>query len=336
MVPTCGRRSCVKRFVERVVRDGNHFSCAYAHAQVDPTLRGGRSDEFRYLNLCLKCYIIIHDIDPWKVCIMNKTITELGQKEAEFITRMASGKKPEFLIKDAVSFWGSREMAWKKLHVLERKGWIERIERGKYIIIPLEAGEERKWSEDSYLIANALIRPAVISYWSAIRHWNWTEQIPNVMYVQTTSRKSKMSKTIFGVRYEIVKVNQKKFFGFATDWRKGNKILISDREKTLIDCADIPNRAGSIEELVKAIKEGSKEISWTKLNNYARRFPSGAVKKRLGFLIEELVSPLPEEVSLILNEWRFTMTQGMSPLLPGTNAKGHYLRRWNLFVNTGV
>jgi predicted transcriptional regulator of viral defense system len=267
---------------------------------------------------------------------MNKTITELGQKEAEFITRMASGKKPEFLINDAVSFWGSREMAWKKLHVLERKGWIERIERGKYIIIPLEAGEERKWSEDSYLIANALIRPAVISYWSAIRHWNWTEQIPNVMYVQTTSRKSKMSKTIFGVRYEIVNVNQKKFFGFATDWRKGNKILISDREKTLIDCADIPNRAGSIEELVKAIKEGSKEISWTKLNNYARRFPSGAVKKRLGFLIEELVSPLPEEVSLILNEWRFTMTQGMSPLLPGTNAKGHYLRRWNLFVNTEV
>ncbi len=267
---------------------------------------------------------------------MYKTITELGAKEAKFLARMASGKKSGFLTRDAISFWVNKEMAWKKLRLLERKGWIKRIERGKYIIIPLEAGERRTWSEDSYLIANALIQPAILSYWTAIRHWNWTEQIPNVVYVQTTARKSKMSKHLFGVQYEIVKVNSKKIFGFVPEWRKGTKLLITDREKTLIDCADKPNYGGSIEELAKAVVEGSKEISWSRLNEYIRKFPSGAVKKRLGFLIEELASPLPAEARSILKEWRSSLTQGMSPLVPGTNTKGHYLRRWNLFVNTEI
>ncbi len=267
---------------------------------------------------------------------MAKSITELGVREAEFLARMASEKKSGFLVQDAVSFWGSREMAWKKLRLLEKKGWIDRIERGKYIVIPLEAGEERSWSEDAYLIANLLIQPAVISYWTAARHWNWTEQIPNVVYIQTTSRKSKMSNTIFGVRYEIVRVSQKKFFGFTQEWRQGKRVLITDREKTLIDCADKPNRAGSIEELIKAVMEGSQEISWNKLNTYIQRFPSGAVKKRLGYLIEKLVSPLPQEGENILKEWRTTMTKGMNPLLPAANKKGYFLRRWNLFINTDV
>jgi predicted transcriptional regulator of viral defense system len=267
---------------------------------------------------------------------MYKSITELGAREAEFLARMASKNKSELLTEDAVSYWGSREMAWKKLRLLERKGWIERIERGKYIVIPLEAGETRNWSEDPYIIANTLIQPAVISYWTAIRHWNWTEQMPNVVYVQTTARKSKMSKTVFGVQYEIVRVNPKKFFGFTSEWRKGRKVLISDREKTFIDCADNPNRAGSIEELCKAVREGWKEISWTRLNDYVLRFPSGAVKKRLGFLIEELINPLPEETNNILRNWRSTLTGGMSSLVPGIGRKGRFMRRWNLFINVEV
>ena len=55
----------------------------------------------------------------------------------------------------AVKFWGSRLVAKKKLHVLEKKGWIARLERGKYIVIPLEAGPERRWTEDSYVVAAA-------------------------------------------------------------------------------------------------------------------------------------------------------------------------------------
>ncbi|MBU2635842.1 MAG: hypothetical protein KJ963_01960 [Bacteroidetes bacterium] len=73
---------------------------------------------------------------------MKKNISELGPKEAAFLSQVASLENHQFTIKSAIAFWSSAE-----------KGWIARIERGKYFVIPLEAGPERQWSEDTYLIS---------------------------------------------------------------------------------------------------------------------------------------------------------------------------------------
>jgi predicted transcriptional regulator of viral defense system len=266
---------------------------------------------------------------------VKKNITELGPREAEFLSQVASSNQQLFTVQNAVRFWGSMEMAWKKLRHLERKGWIARLERGKYMVIPLEAGPERRWTEDAYIVANALVQPAAIAYWSAIRHWNWTEQIPRIVYVQTTKRKSASRRTVFGVLYEFVTVAKPKFFGHTKEWRGGKACLITDKEKTLIDCADDVDRSGSIEELVKAVTEGAKEISWKKLHEYAARFPNGAVKKRLGYLFETLVPKLPEEAANVLHEWQQELTAGISPLLPSGSTKGKISTRWRILINAG-
>lgn len=126
---------------------------------------------------------------------MIKSITELGPKEAEFISMVASKGRLSFTIHEAVPYWGSRKRTRQKLSHLVQKGWLERIERGQYIVVPFEAGPERKWSENPYIIASLLTKPAVIAYWSAIRFWNWTEQMPRVVYVLTTQLNN--NKTIF-------------------------------------------------------------------------------------------------------------------------------------------
>jgi predicted transcriptional regulator of viral defense system len=267
---------------------------------------------------------------------MEKNITSIGQKEAEFLANVSSTNNQQFSMEAAIQFWGSSAMAKKKLYVLERKGWVARIERGKYIVIPLEAGPDRKWSEDSYLIAGALVQPAAIAYWSAIRHWNWTEQIPRIVYVQTTKRKKNPRRIVFGVQYEFVTVAKPKFFGHVKEWRGGKVCLITDKEKTLIDCADDVDRSGSIEELAKAVREGAKEISWKKLREYAARFPNGAVKKRLGYLFETLVPKLPEEAVNVLKEWQQELTAGISPLLPSGNTNAKISTRWKILVNAGT
>jgi predicted transcriptional regulator of viral defense system len=266
---------------------------------------------------------------------VKKNITPLGPKEAEFLALVSSKNNQQFNMEDATQFWGSSIMAKKRLYQLERKGWVARLERGKYMVIPLEAGPERKWSEDSYLVANALVQPAVIAYWSAIRHWNWTEQIPRIVYVQTTKRKKNSRRTVFGVLYEFVTVAKPKFFGHVKEWRGGKVCLVTDKEKTLIDCADDVDRSGSIEELAKAVKEGAKEISWKKLHEYAARFPNGAVKKRLGYLFETLVPKLPEEAANVLHEWQQELTAGISPLLPSGSTKGKISTRWRILINAG-
>lgn len=268
---------------------------------------------------------------------MKKNITELGPREAEFLSHVATANHQHFTVQEARAFWGNAEMAWKKLFHLQRKGWITRVAHGKYMVIPLEAGPKRNWSEDTYIVAGRLVQPCAIAYWSAIRHWNWTEQIPRIVYLQTTKRKSVPRPVVFGVQYEIVTVASKKFFGHVKEWRNGLPILITDKEKTLIDCADDVDRGGSIEELAKAVAEGAKEISWKRLHEYVARFPNGAVPKRLGYLFEMLVPKLPDEAKHVLRLWQQCLTAGISPLVPSTkNSAKKISTRWKIFINVEV
>jgi predicted transcriptional regulator of viral defense system len=266
---------------------------------------------------------------------MTKNITSLGARENEFLLTFSGEGRNIFTFREASGFWGSPHNARMAIYRLIEKGWLAQIEKGKYLIIPFEAGLNRRWTEDSAIIASALVQPTVIAYWSAIRHWNWTEQIPRIVYVQTTKRKSTPRRTIFGVQYEIVTVAKRKFFGAAKDWRNGKAFYVTDREKTLIDCADDVDRAGSIEELSKAVTAGANEISWKKLNEYVERFPNGAVKKRLGFLFETLVTALPEEARTVLAKWQKHLSAGISPLVPSLAQSGRIIRRWEIRVNAG-
>ena len=267
--------------------------------------------------------------------MVQKNITQLGPKEAEFLSIMSTAGG-QFTNERATEFWGSREMARKKLYQLEKRGWLARIEKGKYLVIPLEAGAERTWSEEPYLVATALVQPAAIGYWTAIRHWNWTEQIPRTIYVQTTTRKKATTQTVFGVEYQFVTVPKSKFYGHVREWYNGKSVLISDKEKTLIDCADDVDRAGTIEELAKAVKAAAIEISWLRLNEYVQRFPNRSAIKRLGFLFERLVTNPSAEAGRILEGWRTMLSAGVVPLQPGGRAMGRISTRWRIRINTDI
>lgn len=73
------------------------------------------------------------------------------------------------------------------------------MERGVYLLIPLEAGLERTWSESPMVIAPYLIQPAAVAYWSALHYWQMTEQIPRTTFVQSTKRKRPVE--IQGMRF---------------------------------------------------------------------------------------------------------------------------------------
>jgi len=267
--------------------------------------------------------------------MMQKKITHLGPREAEFLS-LFSSRGSLFDLTQAAEYWGSREMTRKKLSLLEKRGWLARLERGKYLIIPLEAGVDRTWSEESYLIASSLARPSAIAYWSAIRHWNWTEQIPRIVYVQTTQRKKQTRRMILGVHYEFVTVNPKKFYGNTREWRQGKPVLITSREKTLLDSADDIERAGGIEEVGKAIRNGVPEVAWKGLDEHVQRFPNKAAVKRLGFLIETLVPDLPGGAQQYLGRWRRLLSAGTAYLDPGGRKTGRIDTRWRVKVNAEV
>ncbi|MGH7563653.1 MAG: type IV toxin-antitoxin system AbiEi family antitoxin domain-containing protein [Gemmatimonadota bacterium] len=245
---------------------------------------------------------------------------------------LASEDKNIFTIQDAYRQWKDDPNTPSRLHTLEVKGWLERLERGKYLIIPFEAGPERQWTEDAYVLASYLIDPSAIAYWSALHHWNMTEQVPRVTYVQSTSRKFTSRKEVLGIRFRFVKVASRKFFGLHRQHVDHKRYSVTDREKTLLDCLDRPDLAGGIPEVSKALL-ASPSLDWIRIDEYLKRFGSGAVVKRLGFLVDSMHVDVLEHDERLMR-WQEWLTAGLSKLDPSSPRQSHRIEtRWRVRVN---
>ena len=126
------------------------------------------------------------------------------------LTTLAACGKQIFVTQDGYDVLGKGKATRDALARLVDKGWLERIEKGKYLIIPLEAGPDRTWTEDAHVIAGHLVSPSMVSHWSALNYWNLTEQIPRVTYVQTTARKENRRPRVLGMQFRIVRVKSRK------------------------------------------------------------------------------------------------------------------------------
>ncbi|RLF52549.1 MAG: hypothetical protein DRN24_03075, partial [Thermoplasmata archaeon] len=80
-------------------------------------------------------------------------------------------KKKAFTMEDAEQISHANKDVLKViLSRLEKKGWIERIEKGKYVIIPLGA-EKGKYTLHEFVLGSYLVDPCIISYWSALNYY---------------------------------------------------------------------------------------------------------------------------------------------------------------------
>ena len=166
---------------------------------------------------------------------------------------------------------------------LEKAGYIERVEKGKYIIIPI-GNKKGSYTLHEFSMASMLISPCIIAYWSALNAHGLTEQIPITVFIQSSSRKRVTEKEIFGIKYKIVTLKKEKIFGIEKKWIEDKQVSMTDREKTVIDCLAMPQYSGGIIEVAKAIKKGGLEP--TKLASYCAQYGSHAVTARLGYLCE--------------------------------------------------
>ncbi len=209
----------------------------------------------------------------------------------------------------------------KVLYRLQQKGAIERIEKGKYLIIPLGA-EKGKYTLHEFVIGSLLIEPYSIAYWSALNYYGLTEQIPTTVFIQTITRKFNTNPNVFGVQYKIVKIKESKCFGVRKEWIEETQINITDKEKTIIDCLDKPQYCGGVVEVAKAFKNN--KFDRKKLENYAQRIGNSGVLRRLGYLCELL------NIKIKLPKLNIRNYLLLDPTMP---EKGTKNARWRLIIN---
>ena len=234
-------------------------------------------------------------------------------------------KKKAFTIKDAEQISQANKAVLKViLSRLEKNGWIERIEKGKYIVIPLGA-EKGKYTLHEFVLGSILITPSIISYWSALHYYGLTEQIPRTVFIQTTSRKKHQQLTFFDVPYKIIKIKKEKIFGIDQDCFEEITIHITNREKTIIDCLDKPQHGGGIIEAAKALQ--TEQYDKKKLEKYANKINNTGVIRRLGYICEHLQIPIKLPKIKTRNYLK------LDPILPETKTRDS---KWHLIINEEI
>lgn len=203
----------------------------------------------------------------------------LTQSQVDVMLLLDENEMDIFSLEDVKELLGdTSEQVNEIIENLVNKKVLSRIERGKYC---------RANFRDEKAIGCFLVPDGTIAYWSALNLHGLTEQFPNIFFIQTTHIKKE--KSVFGTTYQFVKIKNNKRTGIDTQGFGNHKYRITDIEKTIVDCFDLPQYSGGYSELICAYHQT--DINQDKMIQYCKAIGNISVVKRLAFLTELLEKP---------------------------------------------
>lgn len=261
---------------------------------------------------------------------MTQTRT-LGPTETRVLNRLAADGHVVFSTAQARAALGNDSQDINKLlYHLARKRWLLRLEKGKYLILPLEAGMEGLYSAHEFVIAAHLVQPYTIAYASALSFHAFSNLLPHTVFVATTRRKAEVTVEGLGLHFRFITLTPHKFFGIQTVTIEDQPVRITTPSKTLVDGLDRPDLCGGIVELTRGLKRYAEDdADWAQLTADTQRLGNRTVYKRLGYLAELLGLEIGEWI----DRWRAEISPGETSLDPRYGRRGPYHAGWNLRLN---
>lgn len=129
-----------------------------------------------------------------------------------------------------------RRTAALKLAALARRGWLLRVRRGLYFIVPLESEPGRPVTlDDPWVLAREVFSPCYIGGWSAAEYWGLTEQIFRSILVVTAAHVRGTFLILLGHEYRLFKVASERIDVDTLVWRGPERVAVSSRERTIVD-----------------------------------------------------------------------------------------------------
>jgi len=260
-----------------------------------------------------------------------ETITKnkaLSSVDAQLLTTLSEQGQDIFTTRMAAAVLGQTSLAVRKrLHHLVQRRWLQRLEKGKYLIVPLSAGLEGRYTENELVIASHLVAPYYFSYWTALSYYSYIEQPSHTVYIAT--QKQKKPVTINGLTYRFVHLQPRKFFGYAKVWIGEKPVQIAEKEKALADAVDYPELCGGIIHVVKGLWRGREELDVNKLIAYGLQMGNRAIAKRLGFLLQLLGLGRQQHLARLEK----SLSAGYAVLDPLSPRQGRHDTKWRVVVN---
>jgi predicted transcriptional regulator of viral defense system len=259
----------------------------------------------------------------------------IGKSAALLLQGLYMKNMEYFCISDATQILEKNDepIVRRLLSDMVRKGLLMRLRDGLYHIIPYDRDPET-YFPNWHVVAHHLAKdtPYYIGYYSALTLHDQTVQ-PSLGEQVVVNRSLRPTlQLINGIPFQFVAHNSKHFFGITKKWvQEGTfRINCSDLEKTFIDCAFMPQYAGGISELGRALYKSRQDLNQEKLLEYIRLFDSDGAIRRIGYLLEtlDILPELSRELNdLIKHSQTYVLLDTALP------KSGHMLSRWGIIQN---
>lgn len=215
------------------------------------------------------------------------------------------------------------------LYRWHKAGWLKKIKRGVYWPVQLDSNPSEIAIENPWVVAENLFSPGYIGGFSAVKHWDFSEQIFEPVVYLTSKQVANRNCTFGDVKFKLKTIKPYKIFGTKTIWKRSTKIKVSDPSKTIIDLLDDPMLGGGMRVVKDFFIEywNSKYKNIQLLIKYAKKTKNKTVFKRLGFLLE--VSNL--ENPKLINLLKTKISSGNSEFDPSIEGI-HIIKKWNLKI----
>ncbi len=226
-----------------------------------------------------------------------------GPKEMEVISRLAY-EKITIITKEQFDKLFEKSLLTRQIiYQLKKKGVLKPITRGIYYYSPLEAGPAGSQINE-FLIPSVLFpkKNYYVGYSTMYNYYSFTNQIFQTFFILNTSLQRE--RAICGISFKLLKIPVDRMYGLEKIKFRDFEVIVSDRERTLVDLIYFPSPVGGLKKALEIFREHVffKGIDRKKIIGYIIKFPSVSTRKRIGFTLEQagwdkiLISPIEKSV----------------------------------------
>ncbi|HBR15172.1 MAG TPA: hypothetical protein DD723_06495 [Candidatus Omnitrophica bacterium] len=222
--------------------------------------------------------------------LQYNTSKTFGPIETNIIARLTYEKKLIVTIEDLDQLFKLGPEDRKQIVFrLKRKKILNPIKRGVYAFSPLEAGPEGTGIDE--LLIPPLFFPKknyYVGYSTMFNYYGFSEQLFQTVYVLNTTLR--MERIICGISYKFIRIPESRIYGQEIIKVKNTDVLVSSKERTLIDLLYFNKPVGGINSAARIFKQvvEEKKCDIRKLVQDAARFSNITTRKRIGLILDDL------------------------------------------------
>jgi predicted transcriptional regulator of viral defense system len=263
---------------------------------------------------------------------LSDDLTESSRPRRENITRRIYelAVQQGFIDLHQASEFAGYAQARAALWRLAGRGQLSKIKDGLYAGIPPGQNAE-DYEVDRYLLAYWLSsRSGTLAFHSALE----LHGVANSVFYRVTYFSPSRLKPFEFQDILYSQVSYKSIFGTVPMYR-GGIIMVTDQERTFLDCLRRIQLSGGFEEVFKSV-EGFAMLDSKRMWDYLLRFDEPALFSRTGYVLTLLDGKVRFDESLLENI-RTKVGNRPSHLMPGGRGIAHSVdKEWNLLVPENI